>query len=86
MGKSLGVNSGAPHIRHGPRSPRLWSLRRTWHLSPVVWLVRQTIWGVYRQGWLCRGADSCRGPGVLALIPPRVILKYSGPGKSPRVT
>lgn len=44
MGKSLGVNSGAPHTGHGPRRPRVWSLR-TWHLFPVVWLVRQIIWG-----------------------------------------
>lgn len=86
VGESLAVNSGAPHTGHGPRCPRLWSLRRAWHLSPVVWLVMQIIWGVYRQGWCCRGADSHRWSGVLALLPPGVILKHSGPGNSPKVS
>lgn len=83
MGESLGVNSGAPHIGCGPRSPRLWSLMAS---VPGGVASKADNLGVYRQGWLCRGADSHRGSGVLALIPPRVILKHSGPGKSPRVT
>lgn len=86
MGESLSLGSGVPHAGHGPRSPGCGPSGWTSHLSLMVWLVMQTIWGVDRQGWPCGGGDGHRRSGVQALLRPRVTLKHSGPGNFPRVS